>query len=329
MSNLLIGLLSTLVATNQPAALSNLVVQSTGIKVTVPDPNDPVEKEYKKLLEDDDEAQAEVDQWIQDNSAFAAKGGGLSQSEMSDRIRKRFDPIKKAYEDFLKSHPDHARGRVAYASFLGDLHDEDGAQTQLEKALELDTNNPAVYNNLANIYGHSGDVKKAFEYYAKAIGLNPAESIYYHNFGTTVFLFRKDAKEYYNIDEQQVFNKALQLYGSAMKYDPTNFPLASDVAQTYYGIKPSRTDDALRAWTNALALAHDEIEREGVYVHFARIKMHSGRIEEARGHLNAITNEMYAGIKNTLMRGFKEEEAKAKGTNATATIEEKSNHTKP
>ena len=316
MSNLLIGLLSTLVATNQPAALSNLVVQNTGIAVNIPDPNDPVEKEYKKMLEDDDEAQAEVDRWIQDNQAFAGKGAGISPAELSQKIKKRFEPIKKSYEDFIERHPNHARARVAYASFLGDIHDEDGAQVQLEKALELDTNNPAIYNNLANIEGHSGSVKKAFEYYARAIEINPTESIYYHNFGTTVYLFRKDAMEYYNIPEQKVFDKALELYSKAMKYDPTNFPLASDVAQTYYGIKPPRTDDALRSWTNALKLAHDEIEREGVYIHFARIKMHVGRLDEARGHLNAITNKMYADLKKTLTRNLNEEEAKTKGTNA-------------
>src|SRR5262249_49780387 len=152
---------------------------------------------------------------------------------------------------------------------------------------------PAAYNNLANIYGHDGPVKKAFEYYAKAIELNPNEPVYYHNFGTTVYLFRKDAMEFYGIDEQQVFDKALVLYSNSMRLDPTNFPLASDVAQSYYGIRPTRVEDALKAWTNTLAIAHDQIEREGVYLHMARIKLHAGRFDEARGHLNAVTNSMY------------------------------------
>lgn len=42
----------------------------------------------------------------------------------------------------------------------------------------LGTNNPAVYNNLANIYGHTGPVKKAFEFYARAIELNSHEPVY-------------------------------------------------------------------------------------------------------------------------------------------------------
>lgn len=319
MSNLLIGLLGALVATNQPVAVSNLVLQTTGVSVTVPNPNDPIEKEYQKLLEDDDAAQAEVDKWIEDNNEFAAKGAGIERAEMNRKIMARFEPVRKGYEDFIKRHPDHARVRVAYGSFLGDLHDEDGAQEQLEKALELNSNDPAVYNNLANIYGHTGPVKKAFEYYAKAIELKPLEPVYYHNFGTTVYLFRKDAMEFYGINEQQVFDKALELYSKALKLDPTNFPLASDVAQTYYGIKPWRTEDALKAWTNTLAIAHDEIEREGVYLHLARVKLHAGRFAEARAHINAVTNSMYAELKARLIRNVNERENPPKDTNAPPT----------
>jgi len=315
-SNLLIGLVGALLSTNQPAGVSNLVLQTTGMTVTVPDPNDPVEKEYQQLLEADDDAQAEVDKWIEENNGFAAKGAGMDRIEMRRRIMARFDLVRKGYEDFIKKHPDHARVRIAYGSFLGDIHDEEGSQEQLEKALELNSKDPAVYNNLANIYGHTGPVKKAFEYYARAIELSPLQSVYYYNFGTTVYLFRKDAMEFYEINEQQVFDKALELYSKALKLDPTNFPLASDVAQTYYGIKPWRTEAALKAWTNTLAIAHDEIEREGVYLHLARIKLNAGLFAEARAHINAVTNSMYAELKARLTRNVNERENRPKETNA-------------
>jgi Tfp pilus assembly protein PilF len=301
-----------LVSTNQPEAASNLVRQAAGVSISIPDPNDPVEIAYKKLMADDDAAQAEVDKWIRDNDEFTAKGAGISRKELNLKIRTRFVPIRQAYEDFIKLHPNHVRARVAFGSFLEDTHDEEGSQEQWEKALELDKTDPAIYNNLANHYGHTGPVKKAFEFYTKAIELNPKEPIYYHNFGTTVYLFRKDAREYYNISEQQVFDKALELYSNSMRLDPTNFPLASDVAQTYYGIKPTRTDEALKSWTNALSIAHDEIEREGVYLHFARLKLHAERFAEARAHINAVTNDMYKDLKSRLVRNLNEQEAMAK-----------------
>lgn len=269
------------------------------------------------MVEADDEAQAEVDQWIKENNEFAAKGAGVRSTDLNRRIKERFQPIRQGYEDFIKKHPNHAHARVAYASFLGDMHDEEGQQEQLEKALELDAKDPAIYNNLANIYGHTGPIKKAFEYYAKAIELNPLESVYYYNFGTTVYLFRKDAREFYGIEEQQVFDKALELYTKALKLDPTNFPLASDVAQTYYGIRPTRTEDALKSWTNALHIAHDEVEREGVYLHLARIKLHAERFDEARAHLKAVTNEMYLELKNRLAKNIEQQEKDAKAAKAT------------
>ena len=289
-------MLGVLVAAGRLAAATNLAAGPTNPPpAAVPEANDPIEKEYKRLMEDDDAAQAEVDEWIKDNQEASTRGAAVPTADLQRRIRERFDPIRKAYEDFIKRHPDHARARVAYGSFLGDLQDEDGAREQWEKALALNSKDPAVYNNLANLYGHTGPVKKAFEYYAKAIELNPAEPLYYHNFGTTVYLFRKDAMEFYGISEQQVYDKALGLYSKALKLDPQNFPLASDVAQTYYGIRPLR---------------------EGVYLHLARIKLAAERFAEARAHLSAVTNDMYDVLKKRLARNLDEQEQKARGTNA-------------
>lgn len=298
-----------------PAAPTHHERGSASDSLAVTDPNDPVEQEFQKLMEADDAAQDEVDGWIKENQAFAAKGAGLPKEELNQRIRDRFEPIRKGYQAFIERHPDHARARVAYGSFLGDLGDHDGSQEQWEKALTLNTNDPAIYNNLANIYGEVGPVKRSFEYYAKAIALNPHEPVYYQNFATTVYLFRKDATEFYGITEQEVFNRALELYQQALKIDPDNFPLASDVAQTYYGIKPTRTEEALSAWKYALGIAHDEIEKQGVYIHFARFKLNAGRFDEARRDLGLVTNEMYAELKQRVTRSLEEREEKARGAN--------------
>jgi len=318
-SVILVAAVGILLATNQPSTpmksgrLDNFMAERTGADVPLPDPNDKVEKEFQSIMEQDDAAQEEIDRWIKDNEQFAAKGAGLPRDLLRSKILRRLEPVTQAYEDFIKAHPNHSRARVAYASFLGDVKGEEAAQEQLEKALALDTNNPAIYNNLANIYGHIGPVTNAFDFYAKAIRLSPLEPVYYHNFGTTVYLFRKDAMEYFHLDEKQVFAKAFELYSNAIRLDPEDFPLASDVAQSYYGMKPVPTDTALQAWTNALKIAHDDVEREGVYIHFARLKTMAGRFDEARAHLNSVTNEMYARLKDRMLRNVKEREDAAAG----------------
>ncbi len=316
MSDVLIGLLSALVATNQPAAVSNPIVQPTGITVTVPDPNDPVEKELRKLMREDDAAAAEVDDWIRENQAFAAQGAAVPKADLNRRIMKRFEPVRQGYESLIQRYPTNASVRVAYASFLKDLGEEDAEKDQLEKARELDPKDPAVWNNLANYYGEFSPQSKAFEYYQKAIELDPAEAVYYWNFATTVYLYRKDAREYFHINEQQVFDRSLDLYGQALQRDPTNFVLATDLAESYYGIKPARTEAALVAWTNALRIASSEVEREGIYIHLARVKLYyAGRFAEARSFLNSVTNEMYAELKKRLTRNLEEREKIATRTN--------------
>ena len=74
----------------------------------------------------------------------------------------------------------------------------------------------------------------------------------------------------------------------------------------------------------ALAIARDEIQREGVYLHFARLKLQAERFAEVRAHLNAVTNDMYTVLKKRLTHNLDEQERKAKDTNAPpAASEEK------
>ena len=220
---------------------------------------------------EDDAALAEVNDWISTNTI--AQTNKVAKLAFQERIHERLGEVRKDYDHFLRNHPDSARGYLAYGSYLDDIGDEDGAAAEYENSRQIDPKNPAVWNNLANYYGENGGVTNSFVDYAEAIRLDPTEPVYYQNFATTVYLFRKDAKEFYHIDEQQTFDKALGLYRQAMQLAPSNLVLATDYAESYYGIRPLRTNDALMAWTNAFNIARDDNEREGVLIHLARIKI--------------------------------------------------------
>lgn len=295
MNDLAIGLLSAVLATNQPQAISNVIQQQTGIAVPVDNKNDPTENELRAVMIEDDAAQAEVNGWISTNTID--RTNTLARAAFNQRIHARFDEVRKSYDHFLRNHPDNAHGFLAYGSFLNDIGDEDGAMTQYENSKQLDPKNPAVWNNLANYYGEHGPLTNAFTYYTEAIRLNPNEPVYYQNFATTVYLYRTDVKEFYHINEQQTFDKALDLYRQAMKLAPDNFLLSCDYAMSYYGIRPLRTNDALVAWTNALNLAHNDDEREGVLIHLARIKTVAGFFDDAQRTLDGVTNVAFAEMK--------------------------------
>ena len=323
-SDLLVGALSALLATNQPAALSNLVKSTTGISVNVPDKNDPVDIQYHQLMEEDDAAQAEVDEWIKENNSFAAKGAGVPADVLNARIEKRFAPVRKGYEDFIEKHPRHAGAMLAYGSFLNDIGEEDKAFEYWERARVTDPKDPAAWNNLANWYGHNSPVLKSFEYYEKAIELNPKESVYWHNLGLTTSLFRRDATNYYKVDLQKVFDKAMEFYRKAIELDPENFLLVTDYAQSYYGFNPPKTGDpdtdrkaevrhwseAIKAWKLAFSKARDENQRQGIYVHFARVQINAGLFDEARINLNNVTNGVLLNSKTNLLKKLTREASK-------------------
>ncbi len=317
MSDLTLGLLSALLATNQPQAVSNLVQERTGFSVPLVDANDPSERELRNLMAADDAALAEVNDWLKTNQIPRSDTNGVAQLNL--KVRARLDEARHEYEGFLRNHPDSARGFLAYGSFLNDLGDEEGAKVQYENSRVLDPKNPAVWNQLANYYGEYGGLTNAFADYTEAIRLDPSEPVYYQNFATTVYLFRKDAREFYGLTEQQVFGKALGLYQQAMKLAPDDLVLATDYAESYYGIRPLRTNDALAAWTNCLNICKDENEREGVQIHLARVKISVGRFDEAQAHLDAVTNAVFADMRTHLEHNLMNDRA-ALATNSTPKI---------
>jgi cytochrome c-type biogenesis protein CcmH/NrfG len=302
MSDLTIGLLSALLATNQPQAVSNLVQQHTGLSVPIVDANDPAERELHELMIADDAALDEVNAWMSTNRIPRTDTNGIAA--LNKKIMARFDAVKHGYDTFLRNHPDSARGFLAYGTFLNDIGNEEGAKVQYENSRQLDPKNPAVWNQLANYYGEWGGLTNAFADYTEAIRLDPTEPIYYQNFATTVYLYRKDAREFYGINEQQVFDKALGLYQQAMKLAPDNLVIATDYAESYYGIRPLRTNDALAAWTNCLNIAKDDTERQGLLLHLARVKIAAGVYDEAMAHLDAVTNRAFGDLKTRLIRSL-------------------------
>ena len=303
MSEFLAVLLGAAMAANAPQAASNPSANT----------NDPVEKEYRAILLDDDAAEKQVLGWMDNADAFVKAGGSASRVTLNMKVQQRLDGIKKEYEDFIERHPGHANARLAFGSFLNDSGDEEGAFAQWEAARKLAPTNPAAWDNLGNYYGHRGPITNAFECYGKAIELNPSEPVYYHNLAATVYMFRKDAGEYYHLDEQRVFDKALALYRQAIKLDPDNFVLFTDYAESFYGTNPPRWKEGLEAWTEALKIAHDDVEREGVRIHLARIQLKLGQYEQARSNLDSITNANYAELKKRLTRNLNRARA---GTNA-------------
>ncbi len=319
MSDLLVGALTVLLATNSPAALTNLVQAKAGLPLAAAPDNDPRAVELRRLMAEDDAAREEVTQWVRDARPKATVDTTAeSPAALQARIDERLGKVRKAYDAYIGRFPDYAPARNAYATFLGEIDEEEAATAQLEKARDIDPKDAAVWNNLGNHYGHIGPAEKAFPAYEKAIELNPFEPVYRYNLATVTFLYRKDAQEYYHIDEQAVFAKALAMYREVRRLRPHNFQYAFDYAQTFYGVKLPPTQSAaekraaeahlagtaLAAWDEALSLSDNEVDREGIFLHRARWHLRAGRPEAARTNLALVTNAVHVDIRRRIARNL-------------------------
>jgi len=322
-SVLLIGFLGGVLAANAPDAPSNAVAGAAALSIPVIDTNDPVENEYYRVMLDDDAAEKEVLGWMDSADAFSKAGGGKSSLTLNSRIQQRLDGIKQEYEDFIQRHPRHVNIRLAFGSFLNDNHDDDGAFKQWDTARQLAPTNPAAWNNLGKYYLEHDHITNAFECYGKALELNPAQSVYYHNLAAAIYLFRGPARQYYHLDDVHVFDKAQALYRQAMKLDPDNFVLSSDYAQSFYGTNPPLWKEGLAAWAETLKLARDDVEREGVYLQMAHIHLELGDYDQASANLAAVTNADYANLKAPLARELNAALAKLKTNAPTSALQRK------
>lgn len=282
-----------------------LALRLGGAEIQPPAPagaTSTAEADYRKLLAQDDEAQAEADRWIREAGEFERQGAGGSKATLSLKVEQRLKLVRDAYEAFIEKHPRHAEGRVAFASFLGDIGEEEAGIPHLKRALELNPALAPAWNNLGKSYAHNGPVEESFACYEKAIELKPMEPIYRHGLGQVIYVFRRAAMTHYQLTEAQTFEKALGLHRKALELDPKNLLFATDLAQCFYGAKPFRPEEALAAWNHALSLAGTDQERQGIELHLARVQLQAGKLEAAEGSLALVTHPEMAELKEKLLR---------------------------
>ena len=214
-------------------------------------------------------------------------GQGDDKSTLRLRIRQRFETVEKAYTGFLQRNPRHSSAH-GYGSFLVTSDAKRTARRNISKRARLIRRTPRTWNNLANYYGHVSPVTNAFACYEKAIELIRTSQfiIRIRHDGLPV---RVDATNYYKISVQR-FDKAMGLSRKALALDPDNFPLATDLAQTYYA-SAAAGKDAFRAWNDALRIARDDMEREGTHIPLARWHRTVGDVG-GQARVESVTNAL-------------------------------------
>lgn len=140
----------------------------------------------------------------------------------------RLDQAKAAYEDLLKTDPDHAEGLNLLGVLSYQTKDMDRAVALMSQARALAPEHAGIQTNLGNVFKALKQFDAAVDCYQKAIALKPSDSTAHNNLGAVLNeLKRHDAA-------LQSFDRALALNANdaAIHYNRANalFGLAQDQA---------------------------------------------------------------------------------------------------
>lgn len=276
---------------------------------TSPAPQTP-EQELDTIVKLDDLVHEEIEQWLE-QAETNRLADTATRAALNLKIKQRREIVHAAYEKFVRRHPDHVRARILWGSFLREAGLDKEALTQWEEARRLAPTNAVIWNNLGNFYAEEGPATNAFVHFGKAVELEPRQPLYHQQLARCLLVHDEAAAEWYGLTRQQVIRKAQESLRRACELAPTNFALATELAQTYYLLKLPLTgnhtndwqaaqklsDEALAAWEAARKLAGTERERQGVLLHQARILISAERWSEARRLLVQVQDPSWAGLK--------------------------------
>jgi tetratricopeptide (TPR) repeat protein len=288
---------------NNPASIH----PATGIRPSTPRTE---ESELQNIFIADNTAITEVVKWIEENPALI-RSNSNRRERLAQRIRIRLDRVRKMYLAFLEKHPNNARARAAYGSFLTHLDDQQGALRQLKASAKLAPFNAAVHNNIATHLGtiavESGRhtrVGEVLEAYQKSIQLAPRSPLYRHNYAIALSLFQKKAAAHLKLTPREVSEEALKQITEALQLDPNNFEIAADLAETHHDFKPLPHEQTLAAWKHAAKLATTEDERSWAELQMAIVNIEINHFDEAKRHLGNVDVKIYAKLKQRLLNAI-------------------------
>ncbi len=266
-----------------------------------------LESELQSIFTADNTAITEVAKWIEENNTLI-RTDPIWRDRLAQRIRMRLDRVRKLYLAFIEKHPNHARARAAYGSFLAHLDDQQGALRELKVSAKLAPFNAAVQNNIATHLGtlavESGRharVGELLEAYQKAIRLAPRAPLYRHNYAIALSLFQTEAAAHLKLTPREVTEEALKQITEALRLDPNNFEIAADLAETHHHFKPLPRKKTLAAWQHAATLATTDDERGWAELQMAIVNIETNHFEDAKQHLEKVNVEIYRKLKQRLL----------------------------
>ena len=193
---------------------------------------------------------------------------------------------RQAYELALQRYPDRAELHNYYGELLFDRFDEqEKGVGEWKRAVELDMKLGRAHNNLGIYLCHAGEYAEGLGHLDKAVQLEPDNPDYLYNLAQVYLVNRPQVMAIRKWTADELYKAAMTASETAAKLAPNDFELVVDYARNFFvaeqmGLTPE-WESAAKAWQLARGLARNEEEKFNAWLNEARVWYKAGKSGKA------------------------------------------------
>lgn len=243
-------------------------------------------------------------------SKLRENGQEEAAKERFDSARAHVELVRKAYAFALKHYPNNARLHNFYGELLLDyFKDPSAAAKEWNTALMLDDELAAAHNNLGMYLLHGGRYSEGLRHMERALDLDDENPDFLFNMAQIYLIHGPQVQARHDWSERKVYKEAMEMSKKAAKLAPEDFDILQDYAVNFFAAENFGVDakwkHAARAWEDAREHARNDTERFYTWLNEARAWIRKGDEEEAgRCLLKALELRPQSDVAKRLLEGL-------------------------
>lgn len=219
------------------------------------------------------------------NDYMAQGKTDLANTKQEDILR-RVRLLRDLWTWVIERYPRNARANNYYGEYLYDFGgDVPQALRHWRMALQLDDNLAPVHNNLALHYFHQGNYGEGLNHLQRALDLDKDNPDYLYNMAQMYLVHFPQLEELLGVPRQKLYKEAMKMSRRAAELAPGEFDFIQDYAVNFYAAEnfglEADWEEAARAWQQAVERARTESEQYYALLNEGRAWLQAGRPQEA------------------------------------------------